>query len=232
MFEEELPSVIENYFNENLAQLSFLKIQDVKINAINNATGKVYINCTQQGTNKFMELSCSDLKNPSNYQTLSENVSKMSFSTENNKGETVQEKDLADKIASYALEQDKVLEYMINNGIDYSKNSKVLNATEFEAKGGYRQTDVTVIVGNNVLKISLSGRAGTCSTQEEYLQKFKNGYLEKVEVKSCENFKELEVVSSAEASSQKTFVCTFPDDYNDLLKGNTFTTNSGDLQFV
>ena len=90
MFEAELPSVIENYFNENLAIANFLKINDVKINTINNATGTIYINCLQQEINKFMELNCESLKNAINYKTLSENVSKMSFTTENNKGVTVQ----------------------------------------------------------------------------------------------------------------------------------------------
>lgn len=231
MFEEALPSVIENYFNENLAIANFLKIDDVKISLINHASGSVYVNCTQQGTNKFMELQCSDLKNASNYKDLSENISNMIFTTGNNKGETVQEEDLANEIVSYALEQDKVQAYLLRNGIDYT-NYEILNATEFDYYGSSGRTSKLMIkFDNKIFNMSIGGVTGACDTQEDYLNKLKDGRLSILEDFELENYNELKT-SSAESSAESVWVCSFPDDYNDLFKdwGNV-KTKSGEIQF-
>lgn len=194
MFEAELPGVIENYFNDNLAKLNFLKINDVKINTINNATGTIYINCLQQNVNKFMELNCESLKNTTNYKTLSENVSTMIFTTENNKGVTVQTETLANEIAEFALEQPQVQSYLAENGLTTTELI-VLNATDFESiSGGYRKTAITIRSNNSIFTIDLIGIAEGCSNQAEFLAKFKDGRLKQVEIGESVVYQELAVV--------------------------------------
>lgn len=190
MFEAELPGVIENYFNDNLAKLNFLKINDVKINTINNETGTIYINCVQQNVNKFMELNCASLKNATNYKTLSENVSKMSFTTENNKGVTVQTETLANEIAEFALEQVEVVNYLAENGIDAS-NYEVLNASNFQATSQGDISNLTIKFENKIMTMTIGGVTGACSTQEEYLNKLKDGRLSILTDFKIENYKEL-----------------------------------------
>lgn len=193
MFEAELPGVIENYFNENIVAIDLLNISNVKIKAVNNATGTIYINCLQQERNKFMELNCESLKNATNYKTLSENVNGFLFTTENQGGVTVQEDTLANEIAEFAFEQAKVVNYLAENGIDASE-LKVLNATEFLVNNnGYRNTTLTIVSENSIFTINLAGRSGSCSTEEEYLTKFKNGYLEKVTIGETIEYKQLTV---------------------------------------
>lgn len=193
MFEAELPGVIENYFNENLAKFSTFNISNIKINTINNATGTIYINCVQQNVNKFMELNCESLKNATNYKTLSENVSKMSFTTENNKGVTVQEEGLANEIAEFAFEQAEVQNYLSENGIDAS-NYEVLNATEFESSSQGRFSKLTIKMNNKIFNCSIGGSTGSCSTQRDYLNVLKsNEVTTKINIQSLIEYKELTV---------------------------------------
>lgn len=198
-FEEALPSIIENYFNENLAIANFLKIDDVKISLINNASGSVYVNCTQQGTNKFMELQCSDLKNAASYKSLSENISNMIFTTENNKGETVQEEGLANEIVSYALEQDKVQEYLLSNGIDYT-NYEILNVSEFRLGDKGDTSNLSIKFNDKIFSMTLGGVTGYYSSQEDCLQQLKDGRLSVLDDFELENYNELEI-SSAESNA-------------------------------
>lgn len=228
MFEEELPGVLETEYNKNYTNEKS-KISNVSVKAINYATGDIYFECNRNNRTIFVNASNEDLKNVATFENAYNNAIKSDNLKYDYKSiETTQEKDLANEIASFALEQQEVLDYITENGIDIS-NYTVLNATEFEAKsGGYRQTDITICSGNKVLTVSLSGRAGTCSTQEEYLQKFKNGYLEKI-VNSCQDFAELEV-ASAETSSE-TWICTLSSELGNYLQGRSVTTNSGEFQF-
>ena len=229
MFEKDLPSVIENYFNENVSIHEVMNISNVEIAAINHETGNIYFNCVINNVNKFCVANSTDFSSSKTYQNAYENLKETKFTFGN--AQSVQEKDLAEKIASYALEQDEVLEYLINNGISYS-NCEVLNVSEFNSTTKGDLANLVLKMGDKIFSMTMGGTTGAYSTQEECLEILKGGRLSILTNFNIENYKELEVVSSAEASSQKTFVCTLPDDYNDLLKGNTFTTNFGDLQFV
>lgn len=193
MFEAELPGVIENYFNDNLAKVTSGKISNTKTNNINYFNGTIYINCVQSGVNKFIELKCDSITDASSYQYLYKNVQSFVFTTVNFRGVTVQEEGLANEIAEFALEQAEVVNYLAENGIDAGE-LKVLNATEFLLNNeGYRNTTLTISSKNSIFTINLAGRAGTCSSEEEYLTKFKNGYLEIVTIGETIEYKQLTV---------------------------------------
>lgn len=228
MFEEELPGVIESYFNENIAEISLLNISNVEVKAINNETGTIYLNCTQQGINKFMELNSESLKNAESYKNLSENINTLAFTTENKGGATVQEESLANEIASLALEQQEVLDYITENGIDIS-NYTVLNATEFGYGETGRVSNLTILFNDKIFTMTIGGTTGACSTQEEYLNKLKDGRLSVLTNFAITNYKELEV-ASAETSSE-TWICTLSSELGNYLQGRSVTTNSGEFQF-
>lgn len=192
MFLAQLPTVIENYFNENLAKFSTFNISNIKINTVNFSNGTIYINCIQQNVNKFMELKCDSIIDASSYQYLYKNLQSFAFTTENNKGVTVQTEALANEIAEFALEQPQVQAYLAENGLTTAELT-VLNATEFENKSGYLTTVITLKSNNRIFTISLAGRTGICSTEEEYLTKFKNGYLDRVEIGESVVYQELAV---------------------------------------
>lgn len=228
MFEEELPGVIENYFNENLAKFSTFNISNVEVRLINNEAGTIYLNCTQQGINKFMELNSESLKNAESYKNLSENINSLAFTTENNKGVTVQEESLANEIASFALEQQEVLDYITENGIDIS-NYTVLNVSQFELTSNGDVSNLVLKCNDKIFSMTIGGTAGSYSTQEECLNKLKNGRLSVLTNFAITDYKELEV-ASAETSAE-TWICTLPSELGNYLQGRSVTTNSGVFQF-
>ncbi|MBD5091961.1 MAG: hypothetical protein HDT36_01085 [Clostridiales bacterium] len=193
MFYEKLPTVIEEYFNENLIRLAHQKISNVEVQLFNNVSGAIYFNCTQQGIKKFMLALSNDLLNSNSYKQLNDTVLQASFTTDNNKGVSVQEADLAQEIFDYALEQQEVIDYLAENGID--KNElKLLNATEFINRPRGNVSTLTILSDKKVLSINLGGITGACSTQQAYLDKLKSGRLEIVEIVEISDFEELKVV--------------------------------------
>ena len=194
MFEADLPGVIENCFNEQLAigDYDFATISNIKVKTYNVADGSIYFTCQQNGKERFNVIKLDKLKNATSFQQLSENINTSIVSTDKLIGSSVQEEGLANEIAEFAFEQAEVQNYLSENGLNAS-GLKILNATEFLLNNdGYRNTTLTISSENNIFTINLAGRAGTCSTEEEYLTKFKNGYLERVEIGDAIEYKELE----------------------------------------
>lgn len=190
MFEAELPRVIENDFNKNITKEN-LKIKNAEVVAINNLTGCAYVKCERNGANRFYEFTSELLKGQDSFKSLYENLDSITF--EHSSPQTVQEDTLANEIAEFALEQAEVVNYLAENGIDAGE-LKVLNATEFLANNdGYRNTTLTIVSENSIFTINLAGGSGVCSTQEEYLTKFKNGYLEIVTIGDAIEYKQLTV---------------------------------------
>lgn len=190
MFEAELPGVIENDFNKNITKEN-LKIKNAEVVAVNNLTGCAYVKCERNGANRFYEFTSELLKGQDSFKSLYENLDSITF--EHNSPQTVQEEGLANEIAEFALEQTEVVNYLAENGIDAGE-LKVLNATEFYVdNGGYLTTDITIKSNNSIFTVSLAGRSGVCSTEEEYLTKFKNGYLERVSIGETIEYKQLMV---------------------------------------
>lgn len=191
MFEAELPRVIENYFNENIATKPMHKISDVTLKLYNANSGTIYFNCVQTGANVFLSVSSSELKNCNSFKELNDKLSNCTFTTENKAGVSVQEEGLANEIAEFALEQAEVVNYLAENGIDAGE-LKVLNATEFEPSSQGRISKLTIKMNNRIFNCSIGGSTGFCSTQEEYLSKLKeDGRLSILTNFKIENYKEL-----------------------------------------
>ncbi len=192
MFEAELPRVIENYFNENLAGQEWKKVSNCKVKLFNVADGTIYFDCVQDFCNVFMSVKSPELAKCTSYEQLNITLNNCTMTTDNIIGVTVQTETLANEIAEFALEQAEVVNYLAENGIDASE-LKVLNATEFYGESGYLTTNITLKSENSIFSVKLAGRTGTCSSEEEYLTKFKNGYLEKVTIGETIEYKQLTV---------------------------------------
>jgi hypothetical protein len=93
-----------------------------------------------------------------------------------------------------------------------------------------------ISASDSIFTLSLSGRTGICSTQEEYLTKLQNGRLEKVENLSHTDYEELQVqekgatATSAFVTADK-YVVSLLDGYDGELGGYTFQTDSGIIEF-
>lgn len=192
MFEAELPRVIENYFNENVSLLEKMNISNVNVLTINNNNGDVYLKGTINNKEKFYIANCNQLSSLSSYKEANDKLNNLTFNFGN--AQTVQTETLANEIAEFALEQDKVIEYLINNGVDYS-NYEVLNATEFDNDGTGRMSNLTIKFADKIFSMTMGGPTGVCSTQEEYLNKLKSGRLRVLKNFNVDNYKELEVAS-------------------------------------
>lgn len=193
MFEADLPGVIENYFNENLAENKFQKITNIKLKAYNNFDGTIYFDYNSLANNGkgFMSLNCNILASSESYKELYSKLENIEFSKLNQINQSTQEESLANEIAEFAFEQAEVQNYLAENGLNAS-DLKVLNVTEFENKSGYLTTNITLKSEKSIFSVKLAGRTGICSTEEEYLTKFKNGYLDNVEIGKTVEYKELE----------------------------------------
>lgn len=189
MFEAELPGVIENYFNENVSLLEKMNISNVNVLTINNNNGDVYLKGTINNKEKFYIANCNQLSSLSSYKEANDKLNNLTFNFGN--AQTVQEEGLANEIAEFAFEQTEVQNYLSENGLN-AGDLKVLNATEFYGESGYLTTNITIKSEKSIFSVKLAGRTGTCSSEEEYLTKFKNGYLEKVTMGETVEYKELE----------------------------------------
>ncbi|MGN0760592.1 MAG: hypothetical protein ACI4MV_01460 [Christensenellales bacterium] len=192
MFLEQLPTVIENYYNVNLAKFSTFNISNIKINTLNFSNGTIYINCIQQNVNKFMELKCDSIIDASSYQYLYKSLQTFVFTTKNNKGVTVQTEALANEIAEFALEQPQVQAYLAENGLTTTELI-VLNATEFELTSKGNISTLTIKFNEYIFTVKIGGTTGACSTQEEYLNKLKDGRLSVLEDFALIPYQELAV---------------------------------------
>lgn len=228
MFEEELPGVLETEYNKNYTNEKS-KISNVSVKAINYATGDIYFECNRNNRTIFVNVSNEDLKNVATFENAYNNAIKSDNLKYDYKSiETTQEKDLANEIASFALEQQEVLDYITENGIDIS-NYTVLNATEFGYGETGRVSNLTILFNDKIFTMTIGGTTGACSTQEEYLNKLKDGRLSVLTNFAITDYKELEV-ASAETSSE-TWICTLSSELGNYLQGRSVTTNSGEFQF-
>ncbi len=228
MFEAELPGVLETEYNKNYTNEKS-KISNVSVKAINYATGDIYFECNRNNRTIFVNVSNEDLKNVATFENAYNNAIKSDNLKYDYKSiETTQEKDLANEIASFALEQQEVLDYITENGIDIS-NYTVLNATEFGYGETGRVSNLTILFNDKIFTMTIGGTTGACSTQEEYLNKLKDGRLSVLTNFAITDYKELEV-ASAETSSE-TWICTLSSELGNYLQGRSVTTNSGEFQF-
>lgn len=228
MFEAELPGVLETEYNKNYTNEKS-KISNVSVKAINYATGDIYFECNRNNRTIFVNASNEDLKNVATFENAYNNAIKSDNLKYDYKSiETTQEKDLANEIASFALEQQEVLDYITENGIDIS-NYTVLNATEFGYGETGRVSNLTILFNDKIFTMTIGGTTGACSTQEEYLNKLKDGRLSVLTNFAITDYKELEV-ASAETSAE-TWICTLSSELGNYLQGRSVTTNSGEFQF-
>lgn len=193
MFEAELPRVIENYFNENLAGQEWKKVSNCKVKLFNVADGTIYFDCVQDFCNVFMSVKSPELAKCTSYEQLNKTLNNCTMTTDNIIGVTVQTETLANEIAEFALEQTEVVNYLAENGINAS-NYEVLNATEFESSSQGRFSKLTIKMNNKIFNCSIGGSTGACSTQRDYLNVLKsNEVTTKIDIQSLTEYKELTV---------------------------------------
>ncbi|GEM_PF-5760410 len=217
LFLEELPETIENYYNAHVSINSIMDISQVTLKEINYSNGNIYLNV--MGTNnrqKFFIANLNGLNDQNSYEdaySLIDNNASFTFS----KAYSIQEQSLANEIAEFALEQDAVKDYLTQNGISSTSNYEVLNATEFNGTTKGRISDLVIKLNNKIFTLSIGGTTGVCNSQEEYLNKLKNGRLSVLENFEISNYSEL-----SSASESYTFTSSYGG-----LKGTMVYNNHG-----
>lgn len=223
MFLEELPTAIENYYNSNVSINPIMDISQITIKGINFDSGDIYLSAVgANNREKFFIANFDGLNNLNSYEGAYSLIDDANFTF--SKAYSVQDASLANEIAEFALQQGAVVNFLSQNGISANSNYIVLNATEFNSKDGIRTSNVVLKINNKILKFDIGGATGACSSQQEYVNKIKNGYLDKLENFEINDYSEL---SSASASETYTFTSSYGN-----VKGTmVFNNGIGSMQF-
>ncbi len=194
-FERELAIYLQNYYNENVSLLQSLNISDTNILMINAKDSKVYFSCKKTGTGKVnfgvVDISTSlELNTYKTYKQILENInlSKQGFTTLTSR---ITEQGVPEDICAFALSQSKVKAALSGVSSYDIINYKVINTTLFTLTSHGNVTDITMLVGNRIVTLSMGGHTGTCKTQREYLRELQYGYLSYIENIEVKEYREL-----------------------------------------
>ena len=199
-FLSELPQMIEESFNSKVENTK-MYLHDVEVLDINGENGDIYVNCTRNNHNMFYVYNKQQLTNFSSYEDLYNNFDR-DFGIPNTLKSAL-ETTLANEIATFALEQDTVKEYIAANVGDYSEYT-VLNATKFNSINGYRTTSLKLKFENKILNINLGGRTGYLKTQEEYFEGIKDDL--KITFGETENYSEFKATETPSNSYYDSYI--------------------------
>lgn len=199
MFLEDLPTVIEDYYNTNVSTMSKTNISNVNIKSINFNDGNIYFDAVVNNKHKFFTANLSELNDSDNYENAYNLISD-SATFNFAKTVSVQDASLANDIAEFALEQSAVRTFLSNNGVSPDSDYTVLNATEFNGTSNGRFSDVVLKYDDNIVRLSIGGSTGVCESQRAYLDYLKNeGITIKVENLAVADYSDLDATSAVEA---------------------------------
>ncbi len=186
-FESELAIIIENYYNENISLIQSLNISETKILTINAKDSRVYFSCMKTEKNGFGVVTINSTFALNSYRQILENLnlSKQDFVTISSR---IMEQGVPEDICAFALSQSKVTQALYSAGVstDDIINYKVINTTEFQLTSNGNVTNITMIIGDKIVTVSMGGSTGWCKSQREYLTQLQKGYfsyLENIEIK-------------------------------------------------
>ena len=171
MFETEILSAIQNYYNENKASSEKVYVLNLELKLINYETGDVYFTCDRNGGRKMFIATHSEITDWATYKALYENMPSDEF--EFSIAASVQEDDLAEEIVEFALTLPELQEYIEQNELDLT-NYTIINTTEFKSTTEGRRSDIVLLTEDGILSFYLIGTTGYSATQEDYLKKLKD----------------------------------------------------------
>ena len=181
MFETEILSAIQNYYNENKASSEKVYVLNLELKLINYETGDVYFTCDRNGGRKMFIATHEEIAQWATYKALYENMPTEGF--EFSSIYTVQEDDLAKEFVEFAMTQKELKTYIQDNNLDLSSYT-VINVTEddFDYFGnliGHIYWRCIILIEEGVFTFDLIGDGtGVCSSQKEYLEKLKGIEIE------------------------------------------------------